>query len=192
MSNPTMPKRKPKFILLISVVFVITVVSGWYFLSRDQETSAPQTGSVKGSSQATLDEIQVERTLTFPGLDPQNTQQPKGTIEMSIPRARKLSQVQVKGEPIDAPENKVFLALDLELSNSGQEALGFFSRDYFRLLKNGKPYAPQFYNRGVGIAPVSVKNDRIAFLVEKDEKIFQIQVGELNGEKEILELRFQR
>lgn len=174
---------------LILFLIVLAGVSVWWLIGRRSDASKSRASS---NPDITLDEIQINKLYSLPGLNPQNTKQQKGTIQTTITRARKLTQVSVKGEPVDAPEERVFLALDLELINESSETLGFFSRDYFRLILNGKPYAPQFYNRGVAVVPVAVKNDRVAFLVDKNVKVFDVQVGELQGESEILELKFKK
>lgn len=168
-------------IALVSVI-IISVVAV-------RAVSKSNANGNSSSSDRTIDTIEIGETYIYDGLDPDNTDNAKGDVEMTIVKARKMSEVFVQGESVEVPDGNVFVTIDLELYNPGDETVGFFSRDMFRLLENEKPFSPQFYNKGIPIAPISVKTDRVAFLTE-DADVYTIQVGPVGYQTETLTLQF--
>jgi len=186
--NYLISRRKLWLPLALAAVLLAALI--WMLFFRNSGTGSAQT--VKSNQEATIDTQDLNKTYTLPALNPSNTAQKKGLMEMTVLNARKLNQVQVEGKPVDAPAGKAFISLDIELQNKADVSLGFFSRDYIRLIEGDKPYAPQFYNRGIAVAPVSIKSDRVAFLVDKSQKNFQIRIGELQGQSELVEVNFSK
>ncbi len=76
------------------------------------------------------------------------------------------------------------------LKEEKTEKLAFGSAERIRLDVDGKFYAPDYHNGIVVIDPISVKKDLLAFSVEKKTDKFVLQVGELEGEKEKIEINF--
>jgi len=141
---------------------------------------------------STISRHQVEETFELSGVHPQTRESVRGKVHMTVKEVRKSPSISVQGEPVDLGPNQAFLTIDLELENKNTQQLGFFARDYFRLIKNGKPLAPQFYNEGVNLAPVAVRTDRVAFLITKDDTEFNLQIGDLSAPSETLEIVLEK
>ncbi len=119
-----------------------------------------------------------------------NTDKKPAEFHVAIKQVRLMQEVQVQGKAVLPEAGKAFLLLDLELNNKSDKELKFQGRDFFRLIVDDKPYAPQFYNSDMLISPVSVKDDRVGFVVDKTAKHFKIQVGELTKPSEVIDISF--
>ena len=112
-------------------------------------------------------------------------------IAFSLISAEKTNQIYVKNKPVRTTPDKGFLVLSLELENSTGERVYFYSSDYVRLLGlESKKFEADFRNPRFEIAPFSTKKDKLAFLVDAKEKNFQIQVGEITGTIETININF--
>lgn len=172
----------------LAVIFIILLLLiGGVFLVRRRRASNQVRGTTK-----IIDQIEIGKQFEFAGLHPENRKPVTEKISFTIISAEKTDQIVVKNKLYKPPQGRVFLSLNLELKNESTQELGFFSRNLVRLMIDDKPFAPQFYNRGITVAPIAIKKDKLGFTVETKQKEFKLQVGELTGEKEIVELKFQR
>lgn len=114
-----------------------------------------------------------------------------GSLVLHVVSAEKTDVVMVKGEEIKAPADKIFLAINIEWDNKSAQSLSVDTVNYFRYLNaEDKLYAPAFYNEKVSVSPISIRNDKLAFVISANQKDIKIQIGELKGNKEIVELKF--
>lgn len=133
----------------------------------------------------------VNQEFEFPGLT--NEGSPKGKIKMTVTTAEKNSEVLVKDQTFKAKDGKIFLIVNLELTNDSTRQLNIFPGDLIRLSVEGKEdrkFAPDLHNNMVLIAPISTKLDRVGFVVEEASSDYRLQVGELDGEKQTIKLNF--
>ena len=65
-----------------------------------------------------------------------------------------------------------------------------FRRITLRFVAEGKKLEADFKNPRLEIAPFSTKKDKLAFLIENKENKFQIQIGEVVGLPETIEISF--
>ena len=65
------------------------------------------------------------------------------------------------------------------------------TRDYVRLtVNNGSEWlAPDIHNDPVEIQAISTKYTRIGFPISDTDKKLKLQIGEINGDKEIVDLK---
>lgn len=140
-----------------------------------------------GSEVLASQELNV--SYTFSALDSSST--PAGEVVFRIARAEKAQEVLVQGRPANAKGDKAFLVLHIEIDNSDIEKRYISPVDVLRLIGDeGKLFAPDIHSSVVEIQPISTKITRVGFVVLKARDNFQIQVGELEGEKQILEVNF--
>ena len=135
--------------------------------------------------------LAVNKNFTFPGLD--DTAKKKGKIDLKITDVEKTDQVIVQDKQYTAKNNKTFLIVNLELKNESTGRLNIFPGDLMRLIVDDadeKKFAPDLHNNYVLVAPISTKIERVGFVIDKSENNLKLQVGELEGDKEILELKF--
>lgn len=115
----------------------------------------------------------------------------KEKLGFTIKTAELKKEIRVKDQTRKAREDKLYLLLRIELENNTPKRLTFATPDYVRLVaKDDKKYAPDYHNGTVIVDPLSIKNDLIAFSVDKNQKQVSFLVGDLEGEKEKIDIKF--
>ena len=111
-----------------------------------------------------------------------------GKFQVEVTSAHRAESLLIQGQKVIARNNKIFLVVNMEISNSYKVALYNQPVDSFRLIGNdGKRYAPTAHQGNVEVRPESTKTSNVGFIVPKDQKRFKVEVGDLNSEKVILE-----
>lgn len=114
----------------------------------------------------------------------------KDKFKLNLLGVSKVKMVTTQNQPVLAKEGEAFLLVYLETENNSEAPITIDSRNYFRLLGEGdKKFAPDFYNGPVQIEPLSVKKDQIGFVIQEDRKELKLQVGEIDGLKETIEIK---
>lgn len=162
------------------------------FLARtllQEKASANQTADKTEAFQNQT--INIDKTYSFSGLDDKGKKKDK--IELKITEVEKTDQVVVQDKTYTAQNEKVFLIVNFELKNDSTTGLNIFPGDLLRLIVDDneeKKYAPDLHNNFVLVAPLSTKVDRVGFVVLQKFENLKLQVGELEGEKEVIEIKF--
>ncbi|KKP85282.1 MAG: hypothetical protein UR87_C0056G0007 [candidate division CPR3 bacterium GW2011_GWE2_35_7] len=171
--------------LLIGGIILLLGVS---FTTYSLITKAPFISASSQSSKISR-KIDIYKTYTYNLKTKEGND--AGQLVLNVTNAEKTDIVMVKGEAIKAPTGKIFLAINIEWDNKSSQSLNVDTINYFRYLSpEDKLYAPAFYNENVSVSPISVRNDKLAFVVLENQKDIKIQIGELRGTKEIVELKF--
>ncbi len=111
-----------------------------------------------------------------------------GKFQVEVTSAHKAESLLIQGQRVIARNDKVFLVINMEISNSYRVALYNQPVDSFRLIgTDGKRYAPTAHQGNVEIRPDSTKTSNVGFVVPNDQKKFKVEVGDLNSDKVILE-----
>lgn len=179
-------KRKfPKIGRRFVVVAVICLLAfgGIYRFYLTPKLHQPKKNDLK-FSQVTP----VDKTLNFPAIT--NTGKYQGEISLTIVSTEMTNEVLVKNQPVRTKQGKFFLIVNLELENESTEKLGLVSSDLIRLRigENGKKIAPDLHNKQVLISPVSVKTDKVGFVVTGSENIpLALELGEFYRTREVRE-----
>lgn len=184
MKNRFLASRKNIY-LLILLVFLVGFA--YFRLSAKKRASTSQNNQVGQKSVTLFGQADIKREFEFP------LQQSRGksSLKFSLISAQLADTVANQGNPIQSNPDKQFLIIFLELQNNSQSPVQIDSRDFVRLIdKEEKKYAPDLYNGLIEIPAISVKKDEIGFMVAADQKQFRIQVGEIEKEKEIVEIIF--
>lgn len=111
-----------------------------------------------------------------------------GKLPIEVTGAYRSDFVLVQGQRVTARNNKEFVVLNMEISNSYNVPLYTYPVDSFRLIDaDGKKFAPTAHQGNVEVRPQATKTSNVGFIVQKGIERFKVEVGELNGEKTILE-----
>jgi len=177
-------KKKPRVLITIALLLLVVFFGSRIFTAK----------VAKKSNQITpvaVQKITLSSSVDFMGLDMQG-KQTKNKVKMSIVSAEKNGEVLVKDQTYKAKEGKTFLIVNLELRNDTTEKLNIIPGDLIRLTvgTEDKKYAPDLHNNAVLVAPISVKNDRIGFVIDSNAQSLKLLVGELEKKKEEIELKF--
>lgn len=114
----------------------------------------------------------------------------KTKARYDIVGAERREEIVVKGQKIRAVEGKEFLILAVKVVNEAQEPLILNSRDYLRLSEGGEWLAPEIHNDPLEVQAISTRYTKLGFAIAKTIKTFQLQVGEITGEKKTIDLNF--
>lgn len=191
--QPTRSFKAFKKLFYISVIFLIIAVFGYKLLINKKLTTSKK---VDPKIIATEDEKKVsigkEFEFKIPVINDQGQILAKEEeIKFIITEAALKEEIKLKGEAKKANQGQKYLILRIELQNDSSDRLAIISSKYIRLIgQENKKFSPDFHNAMVAIDPLSVRRDIVAYIVNNDSKNFTFQVGELEGEKQSLEIVF--
>lgn len=187
-----LPRIRPGFILVIFIFLI--ALGGIYRLYGISKLRQPKNTESRDNVKFSQ-VIPVDKTLEVPALNSKGKYE--GEISLRVVSAEKTNEVLVQNKPIRAKPDRFFLIVNLELENKSIDKLGLVSSDLARLVvgENGRKIAPDLHNRQVLIAPVSVKTDKVGFVVIGPQNVpLALELGEFYKTKEVkekIELNFK-
>ncbi|MDP3941150.1 MAG: hypothetical protein Q8Q49_02470 [bacterium] len=181
--------RKYLYLLPVFITGIIIVVGIGSFLGK-------QDGAVKGVQDQ---RVAINKPLAVEELNKTYTyivdkSAPKEIkIKFTIQSCELRDQIVVKGQPAVAVKGRVFFVCNLKLVNDSTTPVAMQTRDYMRLIVDGSPdkLAPDIHNDPVQIQAISSKYSRLGFAIDDSFKKLVLQVGEISGKKEQIELHLQ-
>ena len=183
-------RRNGKWYVLVIVVLVVGGV-GWWLTrgTRSPKQVAEQKDErieVKGAKATS----EINREFTFPLVDENGEE--VGTIKYSIEDAELRDEIVVKGEVAKAVTGRSFLIFTVKVENDYNRTVKINTRDYLRLSVNGseEKLAPDIHNDPVEVQAISTKYTRLGFPINDSDTNFSLQVGQINGDKELIEFSF--
>ena len=112
-------------------------------------------------------------------------------VKMKIDNVELRGEIIVKGQKATSVAGRGFLVVNIKLINELEQAVEIQTKDYFRLGENGTDkewLAPDIHNDPVLVQAISTKPTRIAFPVNVNTRKFILQIGEITGNKEKVEV----
>ena len=160
-------------------------------LSRNSADSTDSSNRVSiGGAKATTD---LNREFTFAINDSKGKK--LTDLKMFLENADLRDEIIVQGKRATAIQGRTFLILTIKITNDYTRGLEVNSKDYFRLIVNGKDsdlLAPDIHNDPVVVQPTSTKYTRIGWPIYDSDKSLVLSVGEIEGEKTKVELNLQQ
>lgn len=170
----------------ITPFLVVAIVAGFLGFYFGSQQTAKDFSLAEQEKFLPVAENQLDKNFDFKlNLSPEE----EINLKMVLVNAKKVKTVATNNQPLQANPGKEFLVLTLEYENSHSQALRVDSQSFFRLIRDEKKHAADFYNGQIELPAISVKKDEIGFVVE-GEKSFKLQVGQVEGEKEEIEINF--
>jgi hypothetical protein len=188
--SSSVSKRSVGRIALVVGALAIVVLVGKMLTNTRANSSANVTSGEKVALTKPLATASVNQTFEFPLLDQDGNEVSR--IKYALDKAELRDEVIVKGQRARAVNGKAFLTITLKITNSYEQGIDINSRDYVRLSVVGSPElkAPSIHNDPVEVQAISTKESRVGFTVEEGQKQFTVYIGEIKGEKQIVELNF--
>jgi len=179
---PSLKKISRWWILLFIIVFFAIVI---FFVARSFGSQSTEIIPLSQTKAA-----YIGKSFEFPVLDGKG-ELTDLKLAMSLINAELVKKILIQGQPATAKEGKIFLILNLEISNSSQKSMTISPVNLIRLVdSSGKLYAPDIHNKDVTIEPISTKKTRVGFVMDEGETNFKIQIGKVDGPKELIEVKF--
>jgi hypothetical protein len=180
--------------LVIILTLLLTLSVAIIFFMYNEQSSKPQSLPPTILLQPTVTPtpaakiFNLNKKYTFP-INSGNSLK-LGDIEFLIKDIERTKEVMVNGQKATAIGNKELIILNLELTNSQNIGVRVNARNYVRLKVNGeeKLLAPEFHSDPVDLQPQSTKELRMGFSINQTDTNILLQVGELDGPKDIINL----
>jgi hypothetical protein len=183
-------KRSIGRIALVLGALAAVVLVGKMLTNTRANNATGVTSGEKVSLSKPLATSSVNQTFEFPLLDQDGSEVSR--IQYALETAELRDEIIVKGQRARAVNGKAFLTITLKITNSYEQGIDINSRDYVRLSVAGSSElkAPSIHNDPVEVQAISTKESRVGFTVEEGQKQFTIYIGEIKGEKQVVELNF--
>lgn len=184
-------KKNYIVLLPIAVVFVVILVLVGNFFSKDATSGSvqgAQDNRTKVNDALSVEELNKRYTFT---LNDAAGKPLKVTFEIQNVELR--DQIVLRGQPVTAVQGRVFLIANLKIVNDSTANVGMMTKDYLRLTVDGgsDKLAPEIHNDPVQVQAISTKLTRVGFAIDDTAKKLVLQVGEIDGKKDTIDLHLQ-
>ncbi|KKQ37535.1 MAG: hypothetical protein US53_C0016G0003 [Candidatus Woesebacteria bacterium GW2011_GWA1_37_7] len=113
------------------------------------------------------------------------------SIKYFIDNAELRDEIIVKGKQAQSVKGRTFLILNIKVKNEFTQSIEINTKDYVRLSVGGNDtewFAPDIHNDPLEVQAISTEPTRLGFAINESDKNLTIAVGEINGEKEKIQL----
>ena len=182
--------------LAILVITSVAIVGfGFWFKTASEKVSPANANNVLGSSSEQAAPPYATRTIDKEYSFPLRNEKGDKVAEFKyvVQSAELTREIIVKGQKGSAVQGRAFLVLNLKLNNDSKQKIQVATRDYIRVFVNGneaEPLAPDIHNDPVEVQPISTKFTRIGFAINDTDTNLKLQIGEIEGEKQYVDLTF--
>lgn len=181
--------------IVLGIILIITLLS--YFIYKAVSVSSTSNSNTVLSNNNQKVQLPPAKTTSainkeFSFAIKETTGKEIGKIKYLLDNAELRDEIIVKGQRATAVKGRIFLILNLKLTNEASKGVELKTRDFVRIsTNNGQEWlAPDIHNDPVEIQAISAKYTRIGLPVNETDKKFKIQIGEINGQKQIFDLNF--
>lgn len=184
----------PRVIVLAIIPAVVVIVIVFSIISlinrSSQSTQAQALDNAQLMKPEGVAQINKNFDFTLKGADGKKV----GTFSYTVQTAELDKQIIVKGSRATAIPGRVFLIVNLKLTNTQDQGLQVNTKDYLRLSVNGNTtelLAPEIHNDPVDVQAISTNFTRVGFAVYESDKNYVLKVGEIDGRKTDISLHFK-
>lgn len=187
-------KFKKSFFIPLGLLLIVVIAVVAFIL-----TSASKSPSnVLGANDRRIDvkkplaTQKINKDFSFPLKDSAGKEVSK--VKYRILDAELRDEVIVNGKRATAIKGRMFLIINLKITNDYTKTIQVNTRDYVRMTvnNNGENLAPEIHNDPVEIQANSTKYTRIGFPINDTDKDLKLSVGEIEGKKEEIKLNFSK
>jgi len=208
LKNPFKNFKKPNFKLprfnkkllvrfALPVFVVLAFVMGAIGISRNFGTTSANPNSGIDASIVLPDAVskqEINRKFTFPIRDDEGKE--VGNFDYIIQNVELRKQIIVKGQRATAVEGRIFLIVNLKITNNLTQEMELPSRGYLRVIvgnNKAELLAADIHSDPVEVLGKSTKYTRLGLAINETdaEEIIKLQIGEIEGEKQTVELNFK-
>jgi hypothetical protein len=179
------PKRRFLRILFIALVLlgIFSAARAVINLRRAASESKQQILGAKAS-------LSLNKEITFPLRNDKGEE--VSSISYVVEKAELMDEILVRGEKATAVSGRTFLILTIKVKNDFDKSIEINTKDYVRLKVTGSEelLAPDIHSDPVTVQAISTKYTRLGFPINDSDRQVTLQLGEINGPKESIEVRF--
>ncbi len=188
-----LPARYKKYnlkkIVPIALLVLIVAVVLVRLTQAASTTAAPAAGDTRYEVKGAVSTKELNREFQYPIKDSKGKEVTK--LKYLIENAELRDEIIVKGQRAVAVKGRLFLILTIKVTNDYNKGIDLNARDYIRLATANNPeekLAPDVHNDPVTVQAISTKYTRLGFPINDTDRKMTLYVGELNGDKEAIEL----
>ncbi len=187
LKNYNYRKYKKLFYLLLAIV-VISLIFYIINTSGKNNNSAVDTRPLPAE---TLAKTELDKNFKFALKDDNGKK--VGELKYEVVSAELQDSIIVKGQRATAVKGRVFLILNIKIVNDNSQGVQVNTRDYIRLSINNKNewIAADIHNDPVEVQAISTKITRLGFPINEADKDLRLQIGEIEGDKETVNIKFK-
>jgi len=185
--EPLKTKKFAKTAAFVVLAILLIVVISKLFKSPSGASGPDTRQEVKGAKAV----LNLNKGFSFPLKDEAGNQ--VADIRYEVENVELRDEIVVKGQKATSVKGRTFLILTLKITNEYDRPVQMNSRDYVRLSVNGNEnewLAPDIHNDPVEVQAISTKATRVGFPINDTDKNLVLKVGEIDKDKETLELKF--
>ena len=178
---------KKYIIYLLVLVFIYLLIIGGSKVIGNIKIKEPKKDKVE--LQAARSTQTLEKEFNIPLRD--NAGEEIANLNYTIDNAEIRDEIIVKGKQAKSVKGRTFLILNIKVKNEFTQSIKISTKDYVRLSVNGNEqewFAPDIHNDPVEVQAISTEPTRLGFAINETDSNMVIAVGEINGEKERIEL----
>lgn len=178
-----------KFVGTVIVALIILIGGMKLLASLNFSSSAKDKGTEVKSALSTQE---INKEYLFPLKNNKNEQ--IGSLKYMVEKAELRDEIIIKGQKATAISGREFVVLTIKISNDFKQSISINTRDYIRMSVNGNDQellAPDIHNDPVEVQAISTKNTRLGFPINTSDEKLVLLVGEINGDKDRIELNLQ-
>lgn len=181
--------QKSKYHAAGVAVFLILIIVGLSQVLGGGTSSVNGAENNRVNIEGAIALTEVNREMEYPlrGSDGEEV----SSFNYHIGDAELRNEIVVQGRKVGSIQGRTFLVLNLKIKNNFDKGIEVKSRDYVRLSVNGNEeewLAADIHNDPVEVQAISTKATRVAFPVNETDENFVLQIGEIKGDKEKIEL----
>lgn len=177
---------------LIGIILIIGGVI--FFLSNRSQSpqSSPTSTQEVNALQEPIQSVMIGKSYDIPLTDSAGAE--LANLKYEIESAETRKDILVKGSKATAIDGRVFLILNLKITNQSEKGVNVNTRNYIRLSSDAQRQewlAPDIHNDPVEVQAISTKKTRVGFPINEADKNLVIQFGEIDGDKDQIDLNLE-
>lgn len=143
-----------------------------------------------GSASLGTTKVNIDQTYQIMARD-QNGKATGQAVTFRLTSAEKATSVLIQGKRANVRNNKLFLLINFEIDNPDSTVYFINPTDLVRYVRSdGKKFAPTVYQGVLQVRPASTKSSNIGFVIDQNDKVFNMEVGDIDSYQQPLEIKF--
>lgn len=183
------PGKKALTIILGGLILIGII---WGLSSLNKNKNNPISTNL-GENKIEVSDAKAKQDLSKEYIFPINNE--KGDeiskIKYFIENVEKRDEIVVKGQKAESVAGRIFLIINLKITNEHTQPIQMNTRDYVRVTVNGvdtEMLAPDIHNDPVEIQAISTKYTRLGLPINEKDTNIKLHIGEIKGEKSVVDI----
>lgn len=178
---------------LILTIFILVLGFGiFYWISSIVQAIFQPKTTEKTQIAPPISTQNINKEFNFSLKDQKGAEVSK--LKFVVERVELRDEVIVKGQRATLPANRIFLIINLKITNDFNKSVQINTRDYIRLIINNNEkelLAPEVHNDPVEVQATSTKYTRLGFAINAADKDLKLRIGEVDQDKTTINLNLK-